>query len=225
MEFKSVNNNFFVFHAKEASIAFFNLDKSQVKRLVFGLEKQNIVLNSFTTIFIAEASAEEFNCSSPIKNPYQYFENISDKVENSILFKKIGECAVTALKGAKGQVEDTAKFFKKLVIDPTALWEDVSQSYAALKTFTMNFSREIQDLYKTMGELTIDEKLNIACTLTGQIGSASIMSLTGAGLAVGGAKLVSSIVPKLMRLKNMMTQFQRFKIPKKTAMETLSCGI
>ncbi len=224
-ELKSANHNFFVFHTNEASIAFFNIDKLQVKRLIEGLDNPKIVHQSFTQFFIADAEADEIGCNLPTQNPYIDLEKISDKVENSVLLKKISECAITAFRSAKGTFVDTSEFFKKMVNNPTALWEDVKQNYDALKSFAMNFAQEIQNIFKTMPNLTIDEKLNIACSLTGEVGTAFILSLTGAGVAIGSAKIAATVLPKLLRMKSLMMKFQRYKIPNKSAMETLSCGI
>jgi hypothetical protein len=224
-ELKSKNHQFFVYHTNEASIAFFNIDRLQVTRLIEGLDSSKIVHQSFTHFLIADAAADEINCTSPAQNPYTDLEKISDKVENSVLLKKISECAITAFKSAKGSIEETSEFFKKMVNNPTALWEDVKQNYDALKSFTMNFNREIQNIFKTMTNLTMEDKLNIACSLTGEVGTVFILSLTGAGVAIGSAKLIASALPKLLRMKSLMVKFQRYKIPNKTAMETLSCGI
>jgi hypothetical protein len=225
IELKSNNSSFFLYHTKETSIAFFNMNEHKVKKLIQGLEFEVVSFSTISQFFISSAHADQVVCNKTINNSFNDMQATSLGLENSFLIKKIGECAVTALKSAGTQAEDTINFFKKLASNPTALWEDVKKSYEGLKSFVTNFSHEIQSIYQTMSGLTMDEKLEIACTLTGQVGVGLAMVLTGTGAVAGGAKIISSITPKLIRMKNLMQQFQRFKIPYQSAKETLSCAI
>lgn len=227
IELKNSNESFYVFHINNASVAFFNLSEQKVKNLIKGLADKNIVFSNFGEFFISKAQAsDQVVCPVQlINNPYKNIEIVASKVENSFLYKRIGECAVTALKEARKNVEETAGFFKSLYNNPAEFWTTIKNGYLGLQSFAINFTTELQSLFQTISGLNMDEKIDIACTLAGQAGVGLAMSLTGAGIAMGGAKIIATLIPKMVRMKDLIIKFQRFKIPLKTAQETLSCAI
>lgn len=224
VEFRQNNGVFYLYHTKKASIAFFNLSENAVKKLVYSLDQKAEFITKIKNFFISESYADTVACNTPPPNKYGQVENISSAMDNSFIMKKIGECAVHALHGAKESVEETADFFKKLATNPAALWTDVKKSYDGLKHFAMNFSTELQSFYQTITNLTLEDKIDIACTLTGQLIPGLVLSLTGSSPMVG-AKLLAGLLPKLERMRTLINLLQRYKISTKVAKESLSCAI
>ena len=217
------SGNLTLYHTNSASIAFFDFTPHEVQVLSSGLSQK--VSYNVMDVFIptAEASDQIF-CHVDVKNSFSNLEQVSDKINQSLLVKKIGECALMALKGVEGNVEDIKKFFSNLS-DPKKMWNEMKQNYDQLKHLVTNFTAELQSFYKTMSGLTVQDMLDIGCKMVGDIGSQFLIAATGAGAGIAVTKLVTMTLPKLQRLKKLLELSQRGKISKQTAKESLSCAI
>ena len=215
--------NLTLFHTNTASIAFLDFSSHELQVLSSGLNQK--VSFSLMDFFIPAAVAnDQIVCEQTVKNSFSSLEQVSEKINQSLLVKKLGECALMALKGAEGNVEDIKKFFTNLS-DPKKMWTEMKQNYDQLKHLVTNLTSELQSFYKTMTGLTVQDMLDIGCRMIGDVGSQVLMAATGAGAGLAITKLVTMTLPKLQRLKKLLELSQRGKISKQTAKESLSCAI
>ena len=222
--FKLISSgNLTLYHTNSASIAFFDFSPLEVQVLSSGLG-QKVTLNMLDIIIPTAEASDLIFCQNENKNSFSNLEQISEKINQSLLVKKIGECALMALKGAEGNVEDIKKFFSNLS-DPKKMWDEMKQNYDQLKHLVTNLTSELQSFYKTMSGLTVQDMLDIGCKMVGDIGSQFLIAVTGAGAGIAVTKLVTMTLPKLQRLKKLLELSQHGKISKQTAKESLSCAI
>lgn len=217
---------FFLYHTDTASMAFFDFNKEEVLSLTNSLKLKKVSKTNFFNLLIPTASANsDIACNTKTKDSFTHIENLNQALGESLLIKTIGECALSALKGVEGEIDSTVDFFKKLKNNPTQLWTEMKESYVQLKHFITNFSSELKQIYASISDLSAQEKLDIACTLTGQMAPGIAMMMTGAGIAAGTSKLILGVTPKLYRLQRLLTQFKRFRLSSEVARESLSCAL
>ena len=216
--------NLSLFHTNNASIAFYDFSQYEVKLLTSGLNKT--VSFQVFNFFIPTANATDtIVCQYQVAQSFADLEKIGQKVSQSTLLKKIGECAVHALRGAEGKTEETKEFFTNLLTNPEKLWGDMKKSYNELKHFVSNISSELQGFYKTISDLSLQDQLDIACKLTGELVPSLVVAATGVGLAVATTKIILTTLPKLRRLKRLLELSKKHKLSSQAAKESLSCAI
>lgn len=118
-------------------------------------------------------------------------------IENTELLKTIGKCGADALQGAYQGAEGTLNFFKALAQNPTQLWKEMKQSFDELKQFALNMQTEVKMALTNLQSLSVEQRLEIACTLTGEL-----LLGAAASLAVGGSQLTKLLPELLLKLKN-----------------------
>jgi hypothetical protein len=218
--------NFYLYHTDTSSIAFFDFSRDEVLVLTDDI-KPNPATSFFTSMFMGTAMAADLvgNCRDQTKDIFNDLEVITGKLNYNLLLKKIGECGVNALKGMDGQIENTVNFFKMLKDDPNKLWQDMKESYENLKYMMANLTSELKNIFESMRFLSMDEMLEIGCTMAGETVPSLVLMTTGVGLATGTAKIMLTVLPKLQRFSRIVTKLKRFKAPTKGMHEALSCAL
>jgi len=221
-----VDKDLILFHTESASIAFFGFNTLQVKELTKNLFKEKEVTFNPFDFFISSASAQsEIDCREKAKDDFGSIKALDQNISNSLISDKVRQCLVTAFEGMKNQMTSSYDFFMKLKDDPILLWQEIKKSFSELYKLATNFSAEVQSLFHSLTHLDINLKLDIACQASGELAAGAVTMLTGAGLAAGASKLLTTFLPKLTRLKRLLEQFNNYKIPADAARDSLSCAI
>lgn len=216
---------FYLYHTDNASIAFFDFNLAEVKDLTAQLKFQNTTQINFLNMIVPTASASDVICQDEIKNSFRNIEDLNLTLTNSLLIKKIGECLLQVKNGSLTRVNSITDFFANLKNNPTQLWSEMKASYDYINFLRVNFSSELKSFFSAINGLTLDEQLDIACTLAGEMAPSLGMIITGAGILMGAGRLILNTIPKLQRLQRLMLQLKRYAIPYQTAKESLSCAI
>jgi hypothetical protein len=179
------------------------------------------------SLLINTAFAAEADCD-PKTTAQQTLARSSAGLEDGAVLRMIGKCGLDALQGVKQSAEGTVNFFKKLVSDPAALWNEMKNSFSELKEFALNMKAEITGMIDTLGNMPAEQKLQIACTMTGEVLGGAIQAAILAGtltkiipMAIAKLRKASSLLAKLGELKK-----QGYKTPdlNLATKEILSCA-
>lgn len=220
------SGNLTLFHTDSLSIAFFDFNSFEVQTLIEGLATKKVSKTSVMDFFIPKASAaDQVFCQTQAVNAFKNIESLNNKITQSLLIKKLGECGLHALRGATGQIDEMKNFFGTLASDPGKLWREMKENFKQLQLVLGNLTNELMSFYNTVTGLSVDDMLKIGCQMIGEIGTNLALAASGAGLTIGATKLLMITLPKLQRLKRMLELSRSKKISKETAMESLSCGI
>lgn len=216
--------NLSLYHTDSASVAFFDFSEQEVIKLTATL-RPTITSRIFNTILPTAQAGDMIVCQNEKHENFSDLEKIGQKVSQTLLVKKIGECATHALRGAEGKIEETKEFFTKLLHNPGKLWSEMKENFTQLKQFITNITSELQSFYKTIADLSLQDQLDIACKLTGEMIPQLALAATGAGLGVATTKILMSTLPKLQRLKRLLEYSKRHGLSSEVAKESLSCAI
>lgn len=134
----------------------------------------------------------------------------SNQLESSALLSKIGECGMDALKGGVGRVQDTLDFFKKLATNPSELWAETKASFRELKSFVLNIKSELQEVFKNFSGSDLNQKLALACSITGSIFVSAAQSMV-----MGPGALARALPLMMLKLKKTSAILSRLGILKK----------
>lgn len=176
-------------------------------------------------VFIPSAQAAEV--CRPKSGALDGIQKTAGYIESSAVIQSIGRCGLEALQGASQTVSGTLDFFKKLATNPTALWGEMKSSFNELKAFALNLNSELQQVFQALGNLSPEQKAQIACTMTG-----GLLVGVAQGLLMPGslAKLLPSLTLKVKKAAELLKQVARledmgFKMPGKSYLtrEALSC--
>lgn len=116
-------------------------------------------------------------------------------IDQTEILQSIGRCGAQAMQGASSSALETLTFFKKLATDPKSLWVEMKDSFVELKNFALNIQQEMGPILETLRGLSSEEKMQIACNLSGQLVSSSVQAL------VSGAALAKVLPMMLLKLK------------------------
>lgn len=174
--------------------------------------KDNAQLWKFRMLF---PYADAAQCD-PLLNSVEQLAPTMKHIENAELLKTIGKCSADALQGANQGAADTLHFFKSLAKNPAQLWKEMKQSFEELKEFALNMQTELKTTLASLQSLSVEQRLEIACTLTGEL-----LLDTAASFAVGGSQLAKLLPEILLKLKKsiqhlfLLGELQRkgFKVP------------
>jgi hypothetical protein len=176
---------------------------------------------------IPQAQAAEAACD-PKTSAAGMLAASSSNLEDGALLRTIGKCAVDAVQGVRQSAESTLDFFKKLATDPGALWTEMKGSFMELKDFVLNIKSEMQDIIATFGSLPAEQKMQIACTMTGELLGGVVQSAFAAGAM---AKVLPIVLMKLRKSAALLAQLadlrkRGFKVPdlNLATKEVLSCA-
>ena len=214
---------FYLFHTKNASIAFFDFTQKEVAYLTKDLVQSYFSKIKFNDLFISSAVADEMPCGQSVPKNFNQIEKIHQVLSQELILKKLGECGVSALRGLTGKVEGTKEFFEKLKNNPLVLWQEMKKSFESLKQFTMNISEELKSFYNSVSGLGIHELLEIGCAMIGESIPGLLMVGTGVGAGFGAAKLTASLIPKMQKLKNLLNTSKNRKFL--STEEAISCAL
>lgn len=158
------------------------------------------------SLLVNSAQAAE-DCDNP-PNALSNLAESSASLEDAVILRKIGQCAVDAWQGIKKSGEDTLGFFKKLATDPGALWGEMKDSFLQLKEFSLNIKSEVQNAISSFGAMPTEQKLQVACTMAGQ----TLMGVAE-GLLVGGAlaKVLPMLILKLRQSASLLAKLGELK--------------
>ncbi len=117
-------------------------------------------------------------------------------IGNDTILKKIGECGLNAVYGAGEQVKGTLDFFKKLITSPRQLWQETKESFVELKKFVQNINTELQEIFTNLGSMSLPDKLEMACQMSGHI-----FAMVAQSVIAGPASLARSLPLVIKKLK------------------------
>jgi hypothetical protein len=220
-------DNFYLYHTETASIAFFDFTRDEVSELTRELQKTSVTKVKFMSMFLDKAEANDLvtNCQDTPVNVFSGIEMLTGNLSYSLLLKKIGECGVNAMKGVDGGFEKIDSFFDKLKNNPEKLWKEMKESYENLKYLVTHLTAELKKIYESMRFLSIDEMLEIGCTMAGEAVPGMLLMASGVGIVAGTAKIMVTVLPKLQRFQRLMLNLRRVKAPTKGMKEALSCAL
>ncbi|MBS1969654.1 MAG: hypothetical protein JSU04_05080 [Bdellovibrionales bacterium] len=220
-----------------ASIFHFQIEGSSYVLMALGFSSAelNHILAPFKprlsaskwSLLMNSAYAADADCN-PKTTAQQTLAESSAGLEDGAILRMIGKCGMDALQGVKQSAEGTMNFFKKLVSDPGALWTDMKNSFSELKEFALNMKSEVISMIDTLGNMPAEQKLQIACTMTGEVLGGAIQAAILAGtltkiipMAIAKLRKAGSLLAKLGDLKK-----QGFKTPdlNLATKEILSCA-
>lgn len=164
----------------------------------------------------------------PKTTAQQTLAESSAGLEDGAILRMIGKCGMDALQGVKQSGERTLDFFNKLVTDPSALWSDMKNSFSELKEFALNMKSEVTKMIDTFGNMPTEQKLQIACTMTGEVLGGAIQAALLAGtltkiipMAIAKLRQAGSLLAKLADLKKRGIKTPDLNLATK---EILSCA-
>ncbi|HLT22722.1 MAG TPA: hypothetical protein VKZ84_04735 [Bacteriovoracaceae bacterium] len=173
----------------------FNFSDSEFKKIIKPWLK--IRKTSLLNLIIPSVYAE--SCELPGMG--NELKSVSNSLSNQALLKKIGECGLEVLKGAKDNVSNTFDFFKKLATNPMELWQETKESFIQLKDFVLNINNELKEIFSNLGEMNLEDQLDIACHMSGHIFVSVAQSFF-----LGPAALARSLPLVVTRLKKMTAE-------------------
>lgn len=227
MRYKIIaDKNFYMFHTDKISMAFFNFTSNEINNSLKEFPGKKSWDEKIVNFFIPNAVAEvDSNCQPQKKSNLFQLEKINDNLNETLLVRKISECAMKALKGAGEEIKAAAEFFTKLKNDPGTLWKEMKKNFLEIQKFVMDLKNELQTLYANVSTLTGEEKLEMACLLSGQMGASIALSMTGAGFIGGSSRIVMEMIPKIKRLDRMLTHLKTKRLSSEVAKDSLNCAI
>lgn len=170
------------------------------------IAKDSKGLFSLLSIF-PNAYADDCEISSP---EISSLAATSKQLEGRALLSKIGECGMDALKGGVDQLHNTFDFFKKLATNPSQLWAETKESFRELKSFVLNIKTELQEVFEVLGEADLDQKLALACSVTG-----SLFMTVAQSMIIGPTALARALPLLMLKLKKTTALLSQFAILKK----------
>lgn len=221
---KNLNINVIHITFKETPYLILGIDfeKEEFKKLVAPWVKRK---TSFVDFFLPSALAE--SCEIPGMGN-RNLHNTAAAISNDSILKKIGECGLSAVYGAGEQAKGTLDFFKKLITSPRQLWQESKESFVELKKFVTNINSELQEIFSSLGTLSLPDKLEIACQMSGHVFAMVAQSVIAGPSAL--AKSLPLVVKKLKSVSSRITEAvalkkKGFKLPAndKIVKEVLSC--
>jgi hypothetical protein len=147
------------------------------------------------TLLFNSAYAMDTDCDTQMRIQKSLAAN-SAALEDGMVLRTIGKCGADAWQGVKQSATDTLDFFKKLATDPQALWGEMKESFLQLKEFALNIKSEMNSLLITLRNMPTEQKMQVVCTMTGEL----IAGAAQAALAAGSlAKTVPLLLEKLRK--------------------------
>lgn len=148
---------------------------------------------SFIDYILPSAYAE--SCEIPgIGN--RNLHSTAASIGNDSILKKIGECGLNAVYGAGEQVKGTLDFFKKLINSPRQLWQETKESFVELKKFVQNINSELEEIFSSLGSMSLSDKLEMACQMSGHV-----FAMVAQSVIAGPASLARSLPLVVKKLK------------------------
>lgn len=180
-------------------------------------------------IFVSSAEAAYCppNAGSANRNT-DSLKSTADHIEKNEVLKAIGRCGMDALNGANQSATQTLTFFKNLATNPAKLWTEMKESFVQLKEFALNIDTELQQVYAAFGAMSGEQKLQLACSMSGELIAGAAQSFI-----VGGAlaKLLPQLILKMKSASAMFIKIANLeklglKMPDKSLLtrEILSCA-
>lgn len=200
-----------------------NLPRDEFRKIMKPWLKEKY---SLLNVLMPMAQAAEICASS--KQPWSRLQGTLAQIEAEAVLKSIGRCGLEALRGARQTATDTISYFQNLSSNPQALWADMKKSFESLKEFTLNFHSEMEQIFAALGNLSTEQKTQIACSMTGE---ALLRTLAGGGIS-SLPRLLPTITLKMKRVSQMLAEIislekKGFILPDKSFLtrEALSCAL
>ena len=216
--------NYFVLEVLGRSFFVVNVgfSESEVTRFIASLKQQSA--HWLFSVLLPQSQAMDF-CEAQDKNLLAVGD-VQNQIQNNELVSRISKCALDAFAGVKNQAQDTMDFFKKLVTDPAALASEMKDSFIQLKNFVTNIRTEMQGLLNSLQGLTLEEKLQLACQLTGET---LTVALVGAVSAASLARTLPMIIARIRGLSGSLKTLAELRtrglnIPDSATKEIISCA-
>jgi hypothetical protein len=163
----------------------------------------------FSMLSIISSAHADDNCElSP--SAVSSLAATSSQLEDRALISKIAECGMDALKGGAGRIEETFDFFKKLATNPTKLWAETKESFRELKSFVLNIKSELQEVFQNLSGTDLNQKLALACSITG-----SMFVTAAQSMLMGPGALARALPLMMLKLKKTSTLLSQLGILKK----------
>lgn len=215
-----------VFHFRFKNIPYmlmaFDFEEKELKNILHPwLREEKVSLLSF---FINSAHAE--TCEENGTN--QFLHKTSRAIESNEILKAIGKCGLSALQGLGEAVDSKVDFFEQLATNPSAVWTETKKSFVEFKKFILNFQTELEDIYSNLKGVSLEQKIQMACTFTGQL-----IAMSGQALITGGIASSQLLPALLLKLKTVSSTFKElallekygFKLSKTKLDEVIQCSI
>lgn len=132
----------------------------------------------------------------------------SAELEDGALMRTLGKCGADAWQGAKQSGESTLNFFKKLATSPSELWTEMKDSFLQLKELVLNLKSEVQTALSFFGSIPAEQKMQIACTMGGELLAGAAQALVAAGTL---AKILPMLIAKLRQSTSLLMRLAELK--------------
>ncbi len=221
-------SNYYLYHEDDLAIAFFDFNETEVN-LVIKKIKANEAGFSFKKIkfhLIQSVYAEEMACRNRSRAAIDNLSEVGQSLSAFEYTKEFSSCAAVALKEDLAHKLDVKNFFEKFSLNPIGLWDGVKKQYEAFKNLGAMFSKEFFSMTQNLNlKLTPEESLSLTCAIGKQIGPILPKLLIGAGAGLAIAKIMTSILPKVLNMAKLMAKLQSLKLSKDIALQGLACEI
>ncbi|MEN0060189.1 MAG: hypothetical protein AAGB31_15225 [Bdellovibrio sp.] len=170
----------------------FDVSKEDLKRIVHPWLRSSTTL--LWSLFMPAAQAQDRCTLRATEVGFRTVAPIASHIKADTTTKKIGECALSALRSAGNQMKETLQFFTGLATEPAKIWQEMKDSYTQLKGFVLNIQEELDQMFTALSGISVEEQAQITCSFTGTLISSSILALhTG--------KFVKLIPQMLLKMK------------------------
>lgn len=167
------------------------------------------------------------NCyESP--QPWSRLISVKSDIEQNSILRSVGRCGADAIARATQSANDTLDFFKNLATNPKKVWQEIKASADELTNLTLNFRVEISSLFESLTGLTEEQKVQLACSISGSI---LTKALTGGGVLSLGA-LLPKMIQQLKKVGALLKEISSIEkkgvlLPNKSFLtqEALHCAL
>lgn len=97
----------------------------------------------------------------------------------------------------KNSASDTVKFFKSLATNHLQLWTETTNTFNQLKGFVFNIQSELKNIYRNMNGISTEDKVQMACMISG-----GLVQIAAQSLLTGGAALTRALPLLMLKLKS-----------------------
>ena len=224
-------NDFYVYHFDDVALAFFHIEKDHAQILIDRINesiKQKMLSQSLIQIFNFKAEAnsacEKANFSQG--REFHQLVKVSNELSSLTFSKEFAQCAFDEIKESVANKVDIEFFFEKFRFTPAQMWEDIKKQYDGITLISSLFSKEFLNFASNLSiNFSEDEKLKMTCLMGKAIGPSLPAMLIGPGAGLSFIKLFTSILPKFVKLSEMLLKLKKLPKSKNLVNAGLSCGI
>ncbi len=141
------------------------------------------------------------------KNQFAGIDQVHKSIQESQVFKQLGTCFSSILRGATQSIDSTFESVKKLfTTSPSDLWDSLKQQAIEMKNFVMNIKEQVLTISENLKKIDVSLIVQMGCQLIGEvIVQNGLSALTG----FGAIKIINLLKQSASKIKKVESLFQR----------------